>query len=56
VSIVVSCSRGFNFASRSLLRSHAGLYRLPLTAHADSCDVFASASGRGSVRVEVRSA
>lgn len=57
VIAVIACSRGFSVGSRSqeIPSAVSGrLYRLrlPLTS-ADSCDVTASVSGSGSIRIQI---
>jgi len=47
----VSCSNGFGVRSWS----HAGIFQLPMTRGADSCDVVASVGGSGLVRVQILS-
>ncbi len=51
---VVACSRGFSVASYSRSFHRAGLYRLKINPrHADSCEVTASISGSGRIRVQI---
>jgi hypothetical protein len=50
---VIACSKGFSVASWSKTYSHAGLFVLPMTARADSCDVTASVGGSGRVVVQI---
>jgi len=53
-TFVVGCSRGFSVASNSLSRSSAGVWRLPMMPHPDSCSIVASVGGSGNVSVEIR--
>ena len=50
---VIACAKGFSVASWSRSYSRAGLYVLPMTARADSCDVTASVGGSGRVVVQI---
>jgi hypothetical protein len=50
---VVACVKGFSVASWSRSYSRAGLYVLPMTARADSCDITASVGGAGRVVVQI---
>ena len=54
VTFIYSCSRGFNVAAKSLDRSRAGLWRLPIMLRADRCMVTGSAGGSGRILVEIR--
>lgn len=55
VTYIVSCSRGFNVAARTLERTSAGTWKLPMMARPDMCQVTGSAGGSGAIRVEIRS-
>ena len=50
---VIACMKGFSVASWSRSYSHAGLYVLPMTPGADSCDATASVGGSGRVVAQI---
>ena len=50
---VVACSKGFSVASWSRTYRRAGLYVLPMTTGAGTCDVTASVGGSGKVIVQI---
>jgi|SRR5579862_5096225 len=51
--VAVSCTKGFSISSNSRTYSHSGLFRLPMTHGADSCDIVASVGGSGHITVQV---
>jgi hypothetical protein len=52
---IVACSKGFSVSSNSRSFNHAGLFRLPMTKGADSCNITASVGGSGTVTVRILS-
>jgi hypothetical protein len=54
-SASIACSKDFSIASWSREYSRAGLYVLPMTPGAESCDIIGSVGGSGTVTVQVLS-
>jgi hypothetical protein len=53
-TFAIGCDRGFSITSNTLQRSTAGVWRLPMMPHPDSCTIVASVGGSGSVSIEIR--
>ena len=53
-TFVIACTNGFDVSARTSRHTGEGVWELPVTRDADTCDVTARAAGSGRVVLEIR--